>query len=117
MSIAGEVLAQWIHQGVDVWHAGPIGTFVEEEVTALAPRPGRASARGRGACSRRGGVMANLMALDRRPRHLAREAPRHGGPPRGAALEGVRVYASDQTHFSIARALGRARVPARDAAW
>ena len=35
-SIAGEVLAQWIHQGVDVWHAGPVGTFVEEEVTALA---------------------------------------------------------------------------------
>jgi glutamate/tyrosine decarboxylase-like PLP-dependent enzyme len=33
-SIAGEVLSQWIHQGVDVWHAGPIGTFVEEEVTA-----------------------------------------------------------------------------------
>ncbi|MFM7718565.1 MAG: pyridoxal phosphate-dependent decarboxylase family protein, partial [Actinomycetota bacterium] len=26
-------------------------------------------------------------------------------PPRGAALEDVRVYASDQTHFSVARAL------------
>jgi len=25
MSIGGEVLAQWLHQGVDVWHAGPIG--------------------------------------------------------------------------------------------
>src|SRR4051812_32308348 len=34
VSIAGEVLAQWIHQGVDVWHAGPIGAFVEEEVTS-----------------------------------------------------------------------------------
>jgi len=32
MSIGGEVLAQWLHQGVDVWHAGPIGAFVEEEV-------------------------------------------------------------------------------------
>ena len=33
MSIGGEVLAQWLQQGVDVWHAGPIGAFVEEEVT------------------------------------------------------------------------------------
>ena len=33
-SIVGEILAQWIHQGVDVWHAGPIGAFVEEEVTS-----------------------------------------------------------------------------------
>ena len=34
MSIAGEVLAQWVHQGVDVWHAGPVAAFVEEEVTS-----------------------------------------------------------------------------------
>jgi len=27
------------------------------------------------------------------------------GPPRGALLEGVRVYASDQTHFSVERGL------------
>jgi hypothetical protein len=31
-SVAGEVLAQVIQQGIDVWHAGPIGAFVEEEV-------------------------------------------------------------------------------------
>jgi aromatic-L-amino-acid decarboxylase len=30
---------------------------------------------------------------------------RRGGLPRGRALEGVRVYASDQAHFSVARAL------------
>ena len=34
MSIAGEVLAQWVNQGVDVWHAGPSAAFVEEEVVA-----------------------------------------------------------------------------------
>ena len=28
-----------------------------------------------------------------------------GRAPRGALLDGVRVYTSDQTHFSIARAL------------
>ena len=34
MSIAGELLAQWVNQGVDVWVAGPVGALVEEEVTA-----------------------------------------------------------------------------------
>jgi glutamate/tyrosine decarboxylase-like PLP-dependent enzyme len=53
-----------------------------------------------------GGVMANIMALT-----VARDiwlAKLRGTPgaPRGSALEGVRVYASDQTHFSVARALG-----------
>jgi glutamate/tyrosine decarboxylase-like PLP-dependent enzyme len=52
-----------------------------------------------------GGVMANLMALalarDVRLREL-RELDR---PPRAADLDGVRVYASDQTHFSVARGL------------
>ena len=33
MSIAGEVLTQWVNQGVDVWVAGPVGALVEEEVT------------------------------------------------------------------------------------
>jgi aromatic-L-amino-acid/L-tryptophan decarboxylase len=52
-----------------------------------------------------GGAMANLMALT-----VAREVHLPGllgrdGPPRGADLERVRVYASDQTHFSVRRAL------------
>ena len=29
MSIAGEVLAQWVNQGVDVWVAGPVSALVE----------------------------------------------------------------------------------------
>jgi hypothetical protein len=32
MSIAGEVLAQWANQGIDVWSCGPVGALVEEEV-------------------------------------------------------------------------------------
>src|SRR4029079_13623144 len=32
MSIVGELLAQVTQQGVDVWHAGPLAPFVEEEV-------------------------------------------------------------------------------------
>ena len=49
--------------------------------------------------------MANVMAMTvARDIHLARLLGLVG-PPRGSALEGVRAYTSDQTHFSIARAL------------
>ena len=51
-----------------------------------------------------GGVMANVMGMA-----LARDVHLRsllgGRVPRGRDLEGVRVYASDQAHFSIARAL------------
>ncbi len=104
MSVAGETLAQWLQQGVDVWHAGPVGAFVEEEVTRwLADLVGM-PAEGWGVLTS-GGVMANLMALA-----LAREVHLRAvlaleDAPRGRALEGTRVYASDQTHFSVGRAL------------
>jgi aromatic-L-amino-acid decarboxylase len=104
MSVAGETLAQWLQQGVDVWHAGPVGAFVEEEVVAWL----------RGLCGMpegswgvltSGGVMANLMALTVARDVRLTELLDLDAPPRGRALEGVRVYASDQAHFSIARAL------------
>lgn len=104
ISIAAEVLGQWIHQGVDVWAAGPVAALVEEEVTAwLRALVGHGP--GSWGVLTSGGVMANLMALT-----VARDVqlPALRGlrePPRGSALEGVRVYASDQAHFSIARAL------------
>lgn len=106
MSIAGEVLAQWVHQGVDVWHAGPVAAFVEEEVTAWL-RDLVGMGEGSWGVLTSGGVMANLMALAvARDVHLAgRRGGSAAAPPRGAALDGVRVYASDQAHFSIARAL------------
>ena len=110
MSIAGELLAQFTNQGVDVWHAGPIGAFVEEEV-------------GRWLCDlvgygpnsfgilTSGGVMANLMAMTvARDVHLKRLLGLDR-PPRGGQLEGVRAYASEQTHFSIARALDELGFP------
>ena len=115
MSIAGEVLAQVTNQGVDVWHAGPTGAFVEEEVVRWL-----CDLVGYGPDSfgllTSGGVMANFMAMA-----LARDIhlPTVCGldrPPRGRDLEGVRVYTSDQTHFSIARALDELGVPARHAA-
>ena len=102
MSIAGEVLSQWVHQGVDVWAAGPIGALVEEEVTSWL-RELVGFGEGSWGVLTSGGVMANVMAMTvARDVRLARL---RGSLPRGSALEGVRVYASDQTHFSIARAL------------
>jgi aromatic-L-amino-acid/L-tryptophan decarboxylase len=109
-SIAGEVLSQWTNQGIDVWHAGPVGAFVEEEVVRwlcdlVGYGPGSF-----GLCTS-GGVMANFIAMA-----LVRDVqlPRLAGlprPPRGAALEGARVYTGDQTHFSIARALDELGFP------
>jgi aromatic-L-amino-acid decarboxylase len=104
MSIAGEVLGQWIHQGVDVWHAGPIGAFVEEEVVGWLRDLVGFGPDGWGVLTS-GGVMANLMALTLARDVWLRKLRGTSGPPRGGELEDVRVYVSDQAHFSIARAL------------
>lgn len=109
-SIVGEVLAQWTNQGVDVWHAGPAAAFVEEEVVRwLCDLVGYGP--GSFGLLASGGVMANFIAMAlvrdvalRRLRGLDR-------PPRAGALEGARVYASDQAHFSIARALDELGFP------
>jgi aromatic-L-amino-acid decarboxylase len=111
MSIVGELLAQVTQQGVDVWHAGPLATFVEEEVVRwlcdLIGYDGTSFG-----LLTSGGVMANFlaMALVRDVRLAAARGLTM--PPRGAALEGARVYTSDQTHFSIARALDELGFPA-----
>jgi aromatic-L-amino-acid decarboxylase len=104
MSIAGEVLAQWVNQGVDIFQAGPVAAFVEEEVTSWLRRLVGFDEGGWGVLTS-GGVMANIMAMTvARDIHLARVLG-VADPPRGGALERARVYASDQAHFSIARAL------------
>lgn len=109
-SIAGEVLAQWTNQGVDVWHAGPSATFVEEEVVRWL---GDLVGYGEGSFGllTSGGVMANFIAMALvRDVHLARLTGATT-PPRGRALEGVRVYTGDQAHFSIGRALDELGFP------
>ena len=109
-SVAGEVLSQVAQQGIDIWHAGPVGAFVEEEVVRwLCDVVGYDDASFGILTS--GGVMANFIAMALvRDVHL----PRLLGlvaPPRGRVLEGFRVYASDQAHFSIGRALDELGFP------
>ena len=104
MSMMGELLAQMTNQGVDVWHAGPTGAFVEEEVVRwLADLIGYGE--GSFGILTSGGVMANVMAMTiARDLQLGRRLGLDHSP-RGRELDGARVYASDQTHFSVARAL------------
>jgi glutamate/tyrosine decarboxylase-like PLP-dependent enzyme len=109
-SVAGEILSQVAQQGIDVWHAGPVGAFVEEEVLRWLCDLVGYGERSFGILTS-GGVMANFIAMA-----IARDVhlPRVRGdaePPRGRALEGIRVYASDQTHFSIGRALDELGFP------
>jgi glutamate/tyrosine decarboxylase-like PLP-dependent enzyme len=104
MAVAGEVLAAWTNQGIDLWLAGMAGPFVEEEVIRwLTDLIGYRN--GSWGVLASGGVMANVMGLTvARDMHLAKLLGLDA-PPRGSALEAARVYASDQAHFSIARGL------------
>jgi glutamate/tyrosine decarboxylase-like PLP-dependent enzyme len=111
MSVLGELLAQVAQQGIDVWHAGPTGAFVEEEVVRWLCDLAGYDDRSFGLLTS-GGVMANFIAMALvRDVHL-RSLLATDRPPRGAALERVRVYTSDQAHFSIARALDELGFPA-----
>jgi len=110
MSIMGELLAQVTNQGIDVWHAGPSGAFVEEEVVRWLCEVIGIGPLGFGLLTS-GGVMANFMAMVlARDVHLGRLRAT-GRPPRGRDLEAARVYAGDQAHFSIARALDELGFP------
>jgi glutamate/tyrosine decarboxylase-like PLP-dependent enzyme len=87
-----------------------VGAFVEEEVVRwLCDLVGYGA--GSFGLMTSGGVMANFIAMALvRDVHLRRLAGLDR-PPRGGALEGVRVYTGDQTHFSIARALDELGFP------
>jgi glutamate/tyrosine decarboxylase-like PLP-dependent enzyme len=110
MSILGELLAQVAQQGVDVWHAGPSAAFVEEEVVRWLCDLAGYGAESFGLLTS-GGVMANFIAMALVRDVQLRASRDDDRPPRGAALDGARIYTSDQTHFSIARALDELGFP------
>ena len=109
-SVLGETLSQVAHQGVDVWEAGPVAAFVEEEVIRwLCDLVGYGP--GSFGLLTSGGVMANFIALALARDLQLRRLRGSDHPPRGAGLEGARVYASDQAHFSVMRALDELGFP------
>ncbi|MEO5919273.1 MAG: pyridoxal-dependent decarboxylase, partial [Candidatus Limnocylindrales bacterium] len=109
-SIVGEVLSQFAQQGVDIFHAGPIAATMEEEVVRwLCDLVGYD--RDAFGLLTSGGVMANFIAMALvRDVHVA-EILDLDQAPRGRALEGLRVYTGDQSHFSIGRALDELGFP------
>src|SRR5664279_6112480 len=95
LSIVGELLGQWINQGIDVYQAGPVGAFVEEEVTRwLCDLVGYGPSSWGVLTS--GGTMANLMALTVvRDVHLPRiVAAAAAGLSLTAALDPARLVAA-----------------------
>ena len=111
MAIAGELLAAWMNQGIDLWLPGMAGPFVEEEVVRWLCDLAGYDAGSWGVLTS-GGVMANVMGLAvGRDVHL-KKLLGLSGPPRAGNLSRARVYASDQAHFSIARGLGMLGFPA-----
>jgi glutamate/tyrosine decarboxylase-like PLP-dependent enzyme len=110
LSVIGELLGQVLQQGVDVWHAGPVAALIEEEVVRWLTQLVGYDEEGFGILTS-GGVMANFLAMAlARDVHLRRLLGTDR-PPRGAALEGCRIYVSDQAHFSIGRALAELGFP------
>ena len=114
MSVIGELLAQVTQQGVDVWHAGPTATFVEEEVIGwLCDLVGYGP--GSFGLLTSGGVMANFLAIAlARDTHLPRLRNLHG-PARGARSRrrpGVHLRPDPLLDRPGAR---RARLPCRHA--
>ena len=104
MSMMGELLAQMTNQGVDVWHAGPVAAFVEEEVVRwLCDIVGYDDGRFRAAhVRRRDGQFHGDGPRPRRPSGATRWG--RTAAARRDARRGPRLHL-DQTHFSIARAL------------
>ncbi|MEJ7695261.1 MAG: pyridoxal-dependent decarboxylase [Candidatus Limnocylindrales bacterium] len=112
MSIMGELLAQVVNQGVDVWHAGPYAAFVEEEVVRwLCDLIGYGE--GSFGLLTSGGVMANFMGMNlARDLHLGRLRGLVGPAARQGPGGRSGLHERSDALFDRPRAR-RARLPAR----
>lgn len=95
--------AAFLNQAVDAWKAGPAATEIEKRLIRWMNDRIGFGPRAFGVLTS-GGGMANAIALKMaRDRALGPRGRRDGATGPGFAR--LRVYASDQAHFSIARAL------------
>jgi len=98
VSMMGELLAQVTNQGVDVWHAGPLATFVEEEVVRWLCDLVGYGADAFGLLTS-GGVMANFMGMTlARDIHLGRLLG-EGRAPRGRLGQPYRLEVPFRSRF------------------
>jgi glutamate/tyrosine decarboxylase-like PLP-dependent enzyme len=98
-----DMAAAFTNQSPDAWKAGPAATEIEAGIVRVFCREARLGRRAFGVLTGGGGA-ANLTALKMaRDRVLGIGVRRRGVDARRARR--LRVYASDQAHFSIARAL------------
>lgn len=97
-----ELPAAFLNQSLDVWKAAPAATHVEMRLIRWITDRIGFGAKAFGVLTS-GGGLANLIGLKMaRDRALGPASRRRGV---GAGHARLRVYASDQTHFSIERAL------------
>jgi aromatic-L-amino-acid decarboxylase len=101
-----DMAAAFTNQSPDAWKAGPAATEIEAGIVRAFCREARLGRRAFGVLTGGGGA-ANLTALKMaRDRALGIGVRRRGVDARRARrARRLRVYASDQAHFSIARAL------------
>jgi glutamate/tyrosine decarboxylase-like PLP-dependent enzyme len=105
MSVLGDLIASAINQSVDIWVAAPVAAFAEEEIVRWMCGLVGYGTDAFGILTS-GGMNANLTALKvARDRRIP---DRHSG----GALARSRLYASEQTHFSMSRSLDVLGFPA-----
>ena len=110
------MLAQLTKQGVDVWHARPGRRRSSRRRSCAGCATWSATGRGLRAAAPRAASWPTSWRWPWPAMCISRRLLRRSVGRRAAAvLEGARVYASDQTHFSVAPRARRARVPGGDA--
>jgi glutamate/tyrosine decarboxylase-like PLP-dependent enzyme len=98
-----DMAAAFMNQSPDAWKAGPAATEVEAGIVRLFARQAGLGRRAFGVLTGGAGA-ANLVALKMARDRALGIGTRHRGLDARRARR-LRVYASDQAHFSIARAL------------
>jgi aromatic-L-amino-acid decarboxylase len=98
-----ELPAAFLNQAVDAWKAGPAATEIEKRLIRWMNDRIGFGPRAFGVLTS-GGGLANAIAIKMaRDRALGPRARREGAALAGSAR--LRLYASDQAHFSLARSL------------